>query len=450
MRTVTSNSESDWENTWTPTAHLSQTCESQRARKRRPTPGTSCARGGLDGDGVRFPLYWLARPLSAPFHFVLTRRQWFHEETESSDDAEALTVKKFRGDLAYRRQEFQKALQEYSSVSAKLSSSHFAMKRDVQEGQARCLAHLGRHVEALEMAVDLENKATNTDHLTAVLYLQLAICSSLRNLEETIFCLQKLISLHPFYPWNWSRLAEAYLSQGPAPSAAYTSSQKQDSFASSDRTVRSSSPRSGKDYLLCFPEGLPESSVFGEASGRNSQKKESALPNTQHCLADEREAKSLETRVKACASLMRTRLLLQLSQPQQASFALERNLRTQQEVGDKMRALGFGEDALLLVAEVMGEDIFPEKMRGDLQPEVECVGPAALAALVTTTSEEFEDKWFRKIKDHFCPSEGHFLPGIQVSAAGALHKQSRRRLSLCELSLFVSDRIPCQSQNIGH
>lgn len=29
------------------------------------------------------------------------------------------------------------------------------MKRDVQEGQARCLAHLGRHTEALEIATNL-------------------------------------------------------------------------------------------------------------------------------------------------------------------------------------------------------------------------------------------------------------------------------------------------------
>ncbi|MBZ3868932.1 hypothetical protein SUZIE_100410 [Sciurus carolinensis] len=54
-----------------------------------------------------------------------------------------------------KRCEPQKALQEYSSISEKLSSTNFAMKKDVQEGQARCLAHLGRHVEALEIAANL-------------------------------------------------------------------------------------------------------------------------------------------------------------------------------------------------------------------------------------------------------------------------------------------------------
>ncbi|XP_072874436.1 uncharacterized protein C8orf76 homolog isoform X5 [Chlorocebus sabaeus] len=246
----------------------------------------------------------------------------------------------------------QKALQEYSSISEKLSPTNFAMKRDVQEGQARCLAHLGRHMEALEIAANLENKATNTDHLTTVLYLQLAIFSSLQNLEKTIFCLQKLISLHPFNPWNWGRLAEAYLNLGPALSAALASSQKQQSFTSSDKTIKSSFPHAGKDCLLSFPETLPESSLFPvEANSSNSQENEKAITNIQNCMAEKRETVLIETQLKACASFIRTRLLLQFTQPQQTSFALERNLRTQQEIEDKMKGFSFKEDTLLLIAE---------------------------------------------------------------------------------------------------
>ncbi|XP_017386216.1 uncharacterized protein C8orf76 homolog isoform X1 [Cebus imitator] len=356
---------------------------------------------------------------SGPPAFYCAKRcepQWFYEETESSDDVEVLTLKKFKGDLAYRRREYQKALREYSSISEKLSSTNFAMKRDVQEGQARCLAHLGRHMEALEIAANLENKAANTDHLTTVLYLQFAICSSLQNLEKTIFCLQKLISLHPFNPWNWGKLAEAYLNLGPALSAALASSQKQHSFTSSDKTIKSSIPHSGKDYLLCFPETLPESSLFSmEASSRGSQKNENALANIQNCTAEKREAVLLETQLKACASFVRTRLLLQFTQPQQTSFALERNLRTQQEIEDKMKGFSFTEDTLLLIAEVMGEDI-PEKIKEEVHPEVRCVGSVALSALVTASPEEFEDKWFRKIKDHFYPFENQFHTEIQILA----------------------------------
>nr|XP_035133038.1 uncharacterized protein C8orf76 homolog isoform X4 [Callithrix jacchus] len=243
---------------------------------------------------------------SGPPAFYCAKRcepQWFYEETESSDDAEVLTLRKFRGDLAYRRQEYQ------------------------------------------------ENKAANTDHLTTVLYLQFAICSSLQNLEKTIFCLQKLISLHPFNPWNWGKLAEAYLNLGRALSAAPASSQKQHSFTSSDKTIKSSIPHSGKDCLLCFPETLPGSSLFSmDASSSNSQKNENALTNIQNCTAEKREAVPLETQLKACASFVRTRLLLQFTQPQQTSFALERNLRTQQEIEDKMKGFSFTEDTLLLIA----------------------------------------------------------------------------------------------------
>nr|XP_005892034.1 PREDICTED: LOW QUALITY PROTEIN: uncharacterized protein C8orf76 homolog [Bos mutus] len=341
--------------------------------------------------------------------------QWFYEETGSSDDVEALTVQKFKGDLAYRRQEYQKALQEYSSISEKLPSTNFAMKRDVQEGQARCLVHLGRHKEALEIATNLENKATNTDHLTTVLYLQFTICSSLQNLEKTIFCLQKLISLHPFNPWNWGRLGEAYLNLGPALSASLASSQKENSFTSSDTAIKSSFPHSGKDCLLCFPETLPEGSV--EVSSGNKQRNEKALKNIQNRMTEERAAVLLETQMKACASFIRTRLLLQLAQSQQTSFALERNLKTQrkkQEIEDKMKRFSFKEDTLLLIAEVMGEDIVPEKIRDEVHTEVKCVGPAALTALVIGSSKEFEDKWFRKIKDHFCPFENQFHTELQI------------------------------------
>ncbi|XP_012578449.1 PREDICTED: uncharacterized protein C8orf76 homolog isoform X1 [Condylura cristata] len=292
------------------------------------------------------------RPAGPPssYHAKRCEPQWFDEETESSDDVEALTIKKFKGDLAYKRREYQKALQEYSSISEKLPSNNFAMKRDVQEGQARCLVHLGRPAEALEIATNLESRATNTDHLTTVLYLQIAICSSLQNLEEAIFCLQKLISLHPFNPWSWGRLAEAYLKLGLVPSGPFASSQ--DSFACSDRSIESSCPHSGKDWPSCPPETLLASSVFSvEASSRHNEKDEKALRSTRSGVATKGEALVWETQVKACASFTRARLLLQLSQSQQTSFALERNLRTQQEIEDKMKAFSFKEDALQLIAE---------------------------------------------------------------------------------------------------
>lgn len=340
----------------------------------------------------------------------LCEPQWFYEETESSDDIEVLTLKKFRGDLAYRRQEYEKALQEYSSISKQLPSTNFAMKRDVQEGQARCLAHLGRHEEALEIAVDLERKATNTEHLTSVLSLHLAIFSRRQSLQKTILYLQKLISLHPLNPWSWCKLAEAYLSPGPDLPALGVSPQGQKSSASSDKAVRASSLHSGTGSLS-FPAPSPDSALFSvEASVCDTQQ------SMQSCLAARREAAQMEARRKACASLIRARLLLQLAQSQQTSFALEKNLRTQQEIAQKVKEFSFREDTLLLMEEAMGEDIVPEKIKEELHSEVKCVGPAALTASVVASSKEFEDKWFRKIKDHFSPLGNQSHVEIQIMA----------------------------------
>lgn len=62
----------------------------------------------------------------------------------------------------------------------------------------------------------------------------------------------------------------------------------------------------------------------------------------------------------------------------------------------------------------MGEDIVPEKLRDEVHTEVKCVGPAALTTLVIGSSKEFEDKWFRKIKDHVHPFENQFHSEIQI------------------------------------
>lgn len=69
-----------------------------------------------------------------------------------------------------------------------------------------------------------------------------------------------------------------------------------------------------------------------------------------------------------------------------------------------------------LLLQVMGEDIVPEKIKDEVHTEVKCVGSTALTALVIASSKEFEDKWFKKIKDHFCPFENQFHTEIQILA----------------------------------
>lgn len=153
-----------------------------------------------------------------------------------------------------------------------------------------------------------ENKATNTDHLTTVLYLYLAIFSSLQSLEKTILCLQKLISLQPLNPWSWCKLAEAYLNPGPDLPALGVSPGGQKSATSSDGAINAPFVQARTGRLLCLPAALPESAVFSMgASGCNAQKAEKAPKNVQTCLTARRGEARMDAQVKACAALVRAR-----------------------------------------------------------------------------------------------------------------------------------------------
>ncbi|XP_051827004.1 uncharacterized protein C8orf76 homolog isoform X2 [Antechinus flavipes] len=310
-----------------------------------------------------------SRELEPPSAYCAKRcePQWFYEETERQDEAEILTIKKFRGDLAYRQQDFQ------------------------------------------------ENGASNSDHLTTILYLQLTIYSNLKNLEETILCLQKLISLHHFNPWNWVKLAEAYLSLGLALSASFPSSQKDSSFTPSDQEFRTPFPSPKKDPSLLFFKILNGDSGFSLGTSENSIR--DVQPEAPFHLACQSWVPSAWawTQMKACASFVRARLLLRLIQSQQTSFALEKNFKAQEEVEDRLKGFNFEEETLLLISEVMREDLIPEKIKDEVHAEVKCVGSEALTALVIASSKEFEDKWFRKIKDHLCPFENLFHTEIHIS-----------------------------------
>ncbi|XP_028943346.1 uncharacterized protein C8orf76 homolog [Antrostomus carolinensis] len=309
------------------------------------------------------------------------------------------------------------------------------MRRDVQEGQARCLSRLGRHKEALDIAEKMRNCATNTDHLTTVLNLQFAIYQALENVEKKITCLQQLICLHPFNPWYWKLLAEAYVSllQSLSPlvipeanldQSAEVSVSGSSFKTSAEREINLQSRRSDGQK-----EGL-RSSLATETKGedavtcRSSQAvKEfpcaSEEPETTHegkCAASESWEQNTPKKVgiKACASFIRARLLLQLTQLQQSSFALENNIKSQKEIDDKVERLGFSGDSLLLMTKVMGQDLIPEKLKEEFQAEVKCIGPSALASLITASATEFEIKWFRNLQDDLCRFDSQFYSDVYL------------------------------------
>ncbi|NXV76902.1 ZHX1R protein, partial [Atlantisia rogersi] len=268
-----------------------------------------------------------------------------------------------------------KALSEYTNCLLHLPASNIAMRRDVQEGQARCLSRLGRHKEALDIAEKMRNSATNTDHLTTVLNLQFAIYQGLENTEKKITCLQQLICLHPFNPWYWKLLAEAYTSlvQSLSPLVIPETNQNQsEELSLSDSSFKTSIGRE-TNLPPCRSGGQKEGPLSSLATER---KRENAVTcsssqDVKECLctleepegtgkgrpaaSEPWEQNSLKkVGIKACASFIRARLLLQLTQLQQSSFALENNIKGQKEIDDEVARLGFDENSLQLMTEVRG------------------------------------------------------------------------------------------------
>ncbi|XP_062359779.1 uncharacterized protein C8orf76 homolog isoform X2 [Cinclus cinclus] len=303
--------------------------------------------------------------------------RWFHSTADGGEGAGGVTGSKFRADWAFRQRDFEKALCEYSDCLLLLPASNIAMRRDVQEGQARCLSRLGRHKEALDIAEKMRNSATNTDHLTTVLNLQFSIYQGLENVEKKIMCLQQLICLHPFSPWFWKLLAEAYvsllqnLSSLVIPEANLSQSEEVCVSNSSFKTL------TGREINLQphRSDGQKEDpwfSLVAETNGKNavtcpsSQTVKEFLYTSgelewmdkEKC-ADSKSWKQnmlKKVGIKACASFLRARLLLQLTQSQQLSFVLENNRKGQKEIDDKVALLGFDEDSLLLMTKEFSVD----------------------------------------------------------------------------------------------
>ncbi|XP_042321766.1 uncharacterized protein C8orf76 homolog isoform X2 [Sceloporus undulatus] len=298
--------------------------------------------------------------------------EWFCEETNSEDDAESVNIKKFRGDLAYKRQEFQR------------------------------------------------NGATNTDHIAAILCLQLAIYCTLKQTERIIVCLQQLITLHPFHPRHWKSLAEAYMSllQFPAQSSMTEADVLQHGSSAIDKHCLQVLPNEA-NFLLCKNHSkIKDASlhfsletdgscgscekcqtVQGPTRTLGKSEAQQALKRAVCCSVGQEGSQDIW--IYACAAFIRARLLFQLIQLNQSSFALERNLKAQQEIEDQVASFGLKEDVLFLITEMMGEDLIPEKLKEDAQGEVKCLGASALMAMLNTSTVEFEKKWFQKLRERF-------------------------------------------------
>uniref|UniRef100_A0A3P9LAD4 Zgc:101716 n=1 Tax=Oryzias latipes TaxID=8090 RepID=A0A3P9LAD4_ORYLA len=238
--------------------------------------------------------------------------EWFCEGAalETDDAIEKQKVYKFRGDLAMRKGNYQKALEVYSSCLQWIADNNLTIRRDVLEGMARCCTKLGQRDRALDLVDLLSKEASNTCHLTSLLLLKVSIHQHFGSVRSEISCLQQLCSLLPFNPWHWLSLGQVCLQLlDPNPAIAV--------------------------------EGLH--------------------------VDEEEELHKDWIWLKACISFIRTRLLLRVLQQQQSSFVLQRSRRTLEITEEALRRLNPKEKTLQTLTEVMSEDLIPEKMREDFQ-----------------------------------------------------------------------------------
>uniref|UniRef100_A0A1A8D2M5 Chromosome 8 open reading frame 76 n=1 Tax=Nothobranchius kadleci TaxID=1051664 RepID=A0A1A8D2M5_NOTKA len=263
--------------------------------------------------------------------------QWFCENSclHNEDSLEKQKVFKFRGDLAVRQGNYQKALEAYSSCLQLTSDNNLTIRRDVLEGMARCCTKLGQRNEALDLASSLSKEVSNTCHLTSLLLLKVSIYHHFGLVRPKMSCLQQLCTLLPFNPWYWFSLGQMCL-------------QLLDSNTATE----------------------PSEPVGGETE------------ENQEELSDE------QIWLQACVSLIRTRLLLRSLQQQQSSFVLQRSQKVLQVTEEALQRLNPAEPTLQTLSEVMSEDLIPEKMREDYQDG---------ESLASVCLPNFRERWWDKV-----------------------------------------------------
>uniref|UniRef100_A0A3B4G4D4 Uncharacterized protein n=1 Tax=Pundamilia nyererei TaxID=303518 RepID=A0A3B4G4D4_9CICH len=266
----------------------------------------------------------------------LCEPEWFCDSAalDTEDSLETQKVYKFRGDLAVRQGNYQKALEAYSSCLQWIADNNLTIRRDVVEGMARCCTRLGQRDRALELAQLLSKDASNTCHLTSLLLLKVSIYEQFGAVGSKMSSLQQLCSLLPFNPWHWFSLGQMCLQ-----------------LLDRNRTTGSVCLTS---FFKCITAELSEDRVW----------------------------------LKACTCFIRTRLLLRILRQQQSSFVLQRSERVLQMTEEALQQLNPRQETLQALTEVMSEDLIPEKMREDYQDG---------ESLTSVSLHSFRQRWWNKI-----------------------------------------------------
>lgn len=276
----------------------------------------------------------------------LCEPEWFCDSAalDTDDSLEKQKVYKFRGDLAVRQGDYQKALEAYTSCLEWIADKNLTIRRDVLEGMARCCTKLGQRDKALDLVDLLSKQASNTCHLTSLLLLKVSIYHHFGAVRSKMSSLQQLCSLLPFSPWHWFSLGQ-----------------------------------------MCL-QLLKDGRTTGPCSSKRS---ESAAEQKETEEQPEEAAELDEDRIwlKACTCFIRTRLLLTVLRQQQSSFVLQRNENVLQMTEEVLQQLNPKETTLQALTEVMSGDLIPE-MREDYQDG---------ESLASVCVQSFRERWWNKI-----------------------------------------------------
>ncbi|KAG7474499.1 putative protein C8orf76-like [Solea senegalensis] len=271
----------------------------------------------------------------------LCEPQWFCDSAalNTDDSLEKQKVYKFRGDLAVRQGNYQEALEAYSCCLEWVPDNNLTIRRDVLEGMARCCTKLGQRDQALDFVESLSKETSNTSHLTSLLLLKVSIHQHFGAVRSQMWSLQQLCSLLPFNPWHWFSL--------------------------------------GHMCLRLLENTTTTSTTEEQNDGETEEQQEETAGLQEDRL-----------RLKACASFIRTRLLLRILQQQQFSFVLQRSENALQTIDVALQRLNPKESTLQTLTEVMSEDLTAEKMREDFQDG---------ESLSTVCVQSFRERWWSKI-----------------------------------------------------
>ncbi|XP_035475999.1 uncharacterized protein C8orf76 isoform X2 [Scophthalmus maximus] len=304
--------------------------------------------GSAFDDSVFLEARARVRVTLSAYNAKLCEPEWFCESAalDTDDSLEKQKVHKFRGDLALRQENYQKALDAYSCCLEWLDDKNMTIKRDVLEGMARCCTKLGQRDRALDLADLLSKDASNTCHLISLLLLKVSIYQHFGVVGPKVSSLQRLCCLLPFNPWHWLNLGQTCLQL--LDNGSYPSKRKEE-----------------------------EQTDGGTEEEEQQQEDEEAADMDEDRL-----------RLKACTCFLRTRLLLTILRQQQSSFVLQRSERALQTTDEALQRLNPKESTLHTLTEVMSEDLVPEKMREDYQDG---------ESLASVCVQSFRERWWNKI-----------------------------------------------------